>query len=176
MCASFFEGTEGAGMVFRASQAVLSGVSLAAVSSACSSLSPQVGERQAECIDVDSNPSVSVSFARTIRPWMNRSADAPKGHGCVACHLAGASEHIGVDIGGLDLTTLASLRRGGVTSGTSIVVPYKPCESALIQKLRGDYVAAPVRMPKDGPAYWPDEWIQTVSDWIAEGAMGADTE
>jgi hypothetical protein len=143
---------------------------------ACGALDPKAGPASAPCVDADSNPDMPVSFALTIRPWMNRSANDPVGHGCKTCHYSTASDPKGIEIGGLDLTTLASLRRGGVTSGASIVVPGRPCESALVQKLRGDYVAAPVRMPKDGPPYWPPSWIQTVSDWIAEGAQGADDE
>jgi hypothetical protein len=34
----------------------------------------------------------------------------------------------------------------------------------------------PARMPRDGPPYWTPVWIQAVSDWIAEGALGADDE
>jgi hypothetical protein len=143
---------------------------------ACGSLDPQVGEEQPACRDVDSNPNVNVSFAKTIRPFMNRSATDPVGHGCKACHYSTESNHLGLDIGGLDLATLGSLRRGGVTTSTSIVIPGKPCESGLLQKLRGTYAAMPARMPKDGPPYWTPVWIQDVSDWIAEGAQGADDE
>jgi hypothetical protein len=153
----------------------LASVALTTVA-ACGALDANVGPASARCVDADSNPDVSVSFAATIRPWMNRSAQDPEGHGCKACHYTTATNPTGIEIGGLDLTTLASLRRGGVTSGANIVVPGRPCESALVQKLRGDYGPVPVRMPKDGPPYWPSLWIQAVSDWIAEGAHGADDE
>jgi hypothetical protein len=121
---------------------------------ACGGLDPQTGAFAATCVDADSNPSVPVSFAATIRPWMDRSATDPRAHGCKACHYPSAPDPQGIQIGGLDLSTLSSLRRGGVTSGTNIVIPGKPCESVLVQKLR----------------------VQTVSDWIAEGAQGADDD
>jgi hypothetical protein len=143
---------------------------------ACGSLDPQVGEMLPACRDVDSNPNVSVSFGTTIRPWMNHSAQDPTGHGCKACHYSTESTHLGLDLSGLDLSTLGQLRRGGVTSGTNIVIPGKPCESALLQKLRGTYSVMPARMPRDGPPYWTPVWMQAVSDWIAEGALGADDE
>lgn len=143
---------------------------------ACGDLDPQEGPPTAACVDADSNPNVSVSFSATIRPWIDQSASDSTAHGCKACHYATSPDPLGIQIGGLDLTTLTSLRRGGVTSGTNIVIPGKPCESVLVQKLRGDYGAAPARMPKDGPPYWPSSWVQAVSDWIAEGAQGADDE
>jgi hypothetical protein len=117
-----------------------------------------------------------VSFANDIRPLMNREPHDPAGHGCYACHYSTEPMHPGIDLGGLDLATLGALRRGGVTSGASIAIAGKPCESAIVQKLQGDYAATPVRMPKDGPPYWSDAEIQLVIDWIAEGAKGADTE
>jgi hypothetical protein len=151
---------------------------------ACGSLDPQVGEMMPPCRDVDTNPNpcvdsspnACVSFGKTIRPWMNHSATDPTGHGCKACHYSTESTHLGLDLSGLDLSTLGSLRRGGVTTGTNIVIPGKPCESPLLQKLRGTYAVMPARMPRDGPPYWTNLWIQTVSNWIAEGALGADDE
>ena len=83
--------------------------------------------------------------------------------------------HIGTDLGGLDFTTLKSLREGGGTSGRNIIIPGKPDDSALVQKLRGTY-AYGTRMPKNGPPFWSDADMKVVSDWIAEGARGADDE
>ncbi len=160
----------------RVGGALVQVVFASAAVAACSSVDPQVGPAQAACVDADSNPNAKVSFAAVIRPWMNRGTNDSFANGCSTCHYSNAADPLGIQIGGLDLTTLGSLRRGGRTSGDRIVVPGKPCESVLVQKLRGNYPAAPVRMPKDGPPYWSDKWIQAVSDWIAEGAEGADDE
>ncbi|MCL2450528.1 MAG: hypothetical protein FWD17_16390 [Polyangiaceae bacterium] len=164
-------------MIGRLSRAAFGpGLFCAATFAACGEAVPETGTLAPACVDADSDPTADVPFASMIRPWMDRSETDPLAHGCKRCHYASAPEPMGIELGGLDMTTLASLRRGGRTSGTNIVIPGKPCESVLVQKLRGDYGAAPARMPKDGPPYWPDNWIQAVSDWIAEGAHGADDD
>jgi hypothetical protein len=141
----------------------------------CSFLEPEQGTLRPACVDADSNPDASVDFGRDIRPLMNRSATDATGHGCIACHYSTESHHTCLDITGLDMATLGAIRRGGHTTGASIIVPGKPCESALVRKLQGDYPVG-VQMPKDGPAYWSHSQIQLVADWIAEGASGADSE
>jgi len=145
---------------------------LAALAS-CSALDPQVGPAAATCSDVDSDPTHPVSFANDIRPLMNRNDTDPTGHGCIVCHYSTQPSHPCTDVSGLDLATLGALRRGGVTSASTIVIPGKPCESALVQKLQGDYFVG-LPMPKDGPPSWSQEQIQLVIDWIAEGAAGND--
>ncbi|HEX8792858.1 MAG TPA: hypothetical protein VF765_18055 [Polyangiaceae bacterium] len=141
----------------------------------CSYLDPQNGPELVACTDVDSRPDAPVDFQRDIRPLIQRSNTDPTGHGCVACHDSTRPEHSCLDATGLDTSTLGGIRKGGHTTGTSIIVPGKPCESALVQKLVGDYPVG-VQMPKDGPAYWSQSQIQLVKDWIAEGANGADSE
>ncbi len=140
----------------------------------CSYLDPEQGTLRAGCVDADSNPAATVDFERDIRPLMNRSATDATGHGCIACHYSTQPHHTCTDITGLDMATLGALRHGGHLTGTSIVVPGKPCESALVQKLQGVYPVG-VQMPKDGPPYWTPSQIQLVIDWIAEGAQGADS-
>jgi len=152
------------------------GVAVAVVAlAACSALDPQVGPPAAACSDVDSDPDTPVSFAKDIRPLMDRSATDPSGHGCITCHYSTQPSHLCTDISGLDLATLGALRRGGATSASTIVIPGKPCESALVQKLQGDYFVG-LQMPKDGPPFWSQAEIQLVIDWIAEGATGDDDE
>ena len=142
----------------------------------CSYLEPEQGALRANaCVDADSNPDAPVDFARDIRPLMNRSATDPTGHGCIVCHYSTQSSHMCLDITGLDMATLGAMRRGGHTTGTDIIIPGKPCESALVKKLLGVYPVG-VQMPKDGPPYWTQSQIQLVFDWIAEGANGADSE
>jgi hypothetical protein len=101
---------------------------------------------------------------------MDRPSSKTDPKGCKPCHYNTESSHNGIDLAGLDLTTLGDLRVGGGSSGTRIVVPGKPDESALVQALRGQY-AYSNRMPKNGP-YWTDDEIQKVVDWIADGAKG----
>lgn len=141
----------------------------------CSYLDPQEGPLRVACVDGDSNPDAAVDFGRDIRPLMNRSATDPTGHGCIACHYSTEPHHSCLDATGLDMATLGAIRRGGHNTGTSIIIPGKPCESALVQKLQGDYPIG-VQMPKDGPPYWTQSQIRLVMDWIAEGANGADDE
>lgn len=116
-----------------------------------------------------------ISFAKDIRPLMNRTNTDATGHGCKQCHYSTEPSHVGLDLAGLDLSTLGKLRKGGGTSGKGIVVPFDSKGSAIVQKLKGTY-AFGTRMPKDGPAFWRDEDIQKVVDWIDQGAEGADDE
>ncbi|CAN5716114.1 hypothetical protein BH11MYX3_BH11MYX3_33720 [soil metagenome] len=105
----------------------------------------------------DSNPMVSVSFAHDIRPITTKSPG-----GC-SCHASNATS-------GFNLGSYDSLRRGGNISGTRIIVPGKPCESILLQKLG---LAPPygARMPYNGPPYLSAAELVLVRDWIAEGAL-----
>jgi hypothetical protein len=105
----------------------------------------------------DSNPMVSVSFARDIRPLLGKS---PGGCGCHASNSASS----------FNLGTYESLRRGGLNSGTRIIVPGKPCDSILAQKLG---LAPPfgARMPYNGPPFYSAAELTLVRDWIAEGAL-----
>lgn len=132
---------------------------------------PEAGETEDGTVDPG-----GVSFARDIRPLMNRpSKGDPTGRGCKSCHYHTEASHIGLDLGGLDLATLGSLRLGGGSSGRRIVVAGKPGESVIVQALLGQYPYAN-RMPKNGNPYWSDGEIQVVRDWISQGAKGADDE
>jgi mono/diheme cytochrome c family protein len=164
---------------------------------ACTFLEPEVGSENAVCdggcsaaeaaatteagagADADAASFIDgkllVSFARDIRPIFDRLSGDPRGPGCASCHYRSAVDPIGIQRGGLDLTTLGSLRMGGVTSGATIVVAGRPDDSAIVQKLRGTYFTGK-RMPYDGPPYLTDAEIQIVADWIAQGAVGADSE
>lgn len=113
-----------------------------------------------------------VSFARDIRPLMSRGDAGP--HGCMRCHYRSGQDPQGIELGGLDLTTLGDLRKGGVSSKQSIVVPGNPEASALLLKLQGRYPRG-ARMPKDR-APWSEAEIALVRRWIAEGARGTDDQ
>jgi len=105
----------------------------------------------------DSNPGAAVSFSHDVRPLTTRS---PGGCGC---HQASTTS-------GFNLGSYESLRRGGMISGTHIIVPGDPCASILVQKLG---LAPPFgsRMPYNGPPYFSATELQLVRDWIAEGAQ-----
>lgn len=140
----------------------------------CGDIEPLVGaQRTSEGGVIDD--AATVSFARDIRPILNRLPSDPAGPGCKLCHYRTQATHVGLDLGGLDLTTLGSLREGGGTSGSKIVVPGHPEESAIIQKLKGTYPFG-TRMPKSGPPFLSEAEIDLISTWIAQGAKGADDE
>lgn len=166
------------------------GVIAALALTACSGLDPASGkyyvEPPDETIDAGSEDGTSedgasvepgqISFAHDIRPLMNRPGKGdPSGRGCKSCHYNTEASHTGLDLGGLDLTTLGLLRQGGGSSGRRIVVAGKPAESVLVQALRGQY-AFSARMPKNGNPYWTEDEIKIVETWIAQGAKGADDE
>lgn len=139
---------------------------LIALAGCLDELGPDVGAKQFNaCNDADSDPTTDISFERDIRQGIIAS---PAIH-CAKCHTPGGATPIGLQIGGLDLSSYATLMRGGVHSATTIVLPGRPCESTIVQKIG----AAPpfgARMPKDGPPYLVAAEAQIIVDWIAEGA------
>jgi hypothetical protein len=137
----------------------------------CTVIEPEVGERLTACVDADSNPAAAVDFKTQIRPIMSGMVPGPRP--CANCHYHSTGTMDGIVATGLDLETLRSLKKGGRNTADDIVVPGKPCESAIVKKLRGTYDGA--RMPKGGP-FWSVEQTQLMVDWIFEGAHGADTD
>jgi len=133
----------------------------------CEELRPDVGPAvQDLCVDEDSDPGTSVQFGRDIVDGIF----ARDLTGCHQCHRPTAPTPLGFEVGGLDLTDAASLQEGGVVSGSDIVIPGRPCESILLQKVG----AAPPfggRMPLNGPPFLNDDERQLIHDWIAEGAL-----
>jgi len=140
----------------------------------CDELDPETGELRMACVDADSDPGKRVVFSTDIRPLLNGDVEGTRG--CKGCHYAtdttGSRE--GFFQTNLDLETLRTIRLGGRnTPPDRVVVPGKPCSSALVQKLQGTFGDA--RMPRGGP-FWEPAKIQLVIDWIAEGAEGGDDE
>lgn len=145
-------------------------VAALATAAGCS-LVPDVGPRLAgdaadasddaagSCDNTDSRPSGQpVSFINDIQPLISR------GMGGCGCHLNGTKP------GGLDLSSLSTLRMGGFNSGPQIIVAGDPCSSILYQKL-SDTPPFGSRMPRSGPPFWTTEELQLLHDWIAEGAI-----
>ena len=146
-------------------------LALAAAMTSCGWLEPELGAP----LEAGVPDGPEIVFGRDIRPLMDRGPEDPSGHGCKACHYSTEPSHIGTDVTGLDLSTLGSLRKGGVDTQSNIVVPYSPEASALVQKLRGTFGEG-ARMPKDGPPYWSESDIALVEQWIAQGGKGDDSE
>ncbi len=133
-----------------------------AIATGCSEFEPAVGALQADsCSDTAIAPSTQVSYAADVVPIFEKH--------CYECH-APAPGAIGVEIGGLDLTSYQSLRAGGTVSGANIVIDGSPCESVLYQKVSPGPPFGN-RMPLDGPPYLDAADLQTIHDWIAEGAL-----
>ncbi len=149
-----------AGAAFAPSVAVVAVV-------ACAQLEPDVGPLLANaCDNADTQPGATVSFAIQIRPLLNRPLAMA---GC-GCHMPSAGgPGTAIQLSGLDLSSLASLRAGGLTSGTRIVVPGAPCASIIYLKVDE---APPFgsRMPLGGPPFLTQDEIGLLHDWIAEGA------
>lgn len=122
---------------------------------------PQVGAPLSQrCLDEDSDPATDVSYAEVVEIFDEY---------CFRCHTPTGRVPIGVEVGGLDLSTYDTLRAGGVVGRADVVIPARPCSSVLIQKLR----AAPpfgARMPLNGPPFVEEAEIQLLADWVAEGA------
>jgi hypothetical protein len=128
-------------------------------------LGPPVGSPlRATCDGTDSDPDVDVRFETEIRLGVFDRSDVH----CTRCHTPGGESPIGLQVGGLDLSSLTTLRAGGVQGGDAIIRQDDPCASVLIQKLG----AAPpfgARMPLDGPPYVTATDL-LILDWIVEGA------
>jgi hypothetical protein len=140
-------------------------IAVLAALTGCLAYEPDVGAKLAgSCDDTDSDPEVDVSFAVHIRPLLVRMDG-----GC-SCHLptSGGGLGTGTVLSGLDLGSMASLRRGGLSSGGRIVVADEPCSSVLYLKV-SDTPPYGSRMPLGGVPMNPDE-LRLLHDWIAEGA------
>jgi hypothetical protein len=146
-------------------------VVLACALPACG-LEPDVGPLVAgTCDNADTNPEVSVSFSQQIRPVLNRVPTPTQPDPGCSCHLPTAGgPGIGILASGLNLGSLSSLRAGGRTSGSAIVIAGDPCGSMLYQKVDG---APPFgsRMPLGGPPFLNQQDLALLHDWIAEGAL-----
>lgn len=143
-------------------------ICLAMLAAGCAEeLRPDVGMPTGElCFDEDSDPDTPVRFQRDIvEVIFSREMT-----GCFQCHRPAAPTPLGFEVGGLDLSTATTLRAGGVVSGDDIVVPGRPCESILFQKV-GPGAPFGGRMPLNGPPFLNDEERLLIHDWIAEGAL-----
>lgn len=139
---------------------------LAAAAGCVVDVIPDVGpELAGTCDSADSDPETDVSFARELRPLFDR----PRMMGGCSCHTPTNGMPSGIELGGLSLGSVQSLRQGGRNSGAGIIVPGDPCSSVLVQKL-GETPPFGARMPLDGPSYLSASERQLIHDWIAEGA------
>ncbi|GEM_PF-3171204 len=108
------------------------------------------------CDNSDSDPQIDVSFSRDLRPLMLRVPG-----GCFPCHLSRTTS-------GLDVSSYALFRRGGMNTGTNIIIDFDPCNSILLKKI-GRTPPFGSRMPLAPPQFTDAEQL-LFRDWIAEGA------
>jgi cytochrome c553 len=104
-----------------------------------------------------------VSFANDVQPLLKAK--------CYGCHnpttLGGRSETGGAK---LDLTTVEGFERGGVSG--KLVEPGKPTESLLFVRITGS--DGKPQMPLGFPPFSAEQ-IQTIRDWITQGASTKET-
>jgi hypothetical protein len=112
------------------------------------------------CVNEDSNPEVEVQYNRDIREGIL------KPRGCVQCHTEGE----GLEEGKLNMSTYETLRNGGEYSGMTIIIPFDPCNSFIVEKVGPGPYSKGSRMPKEGRDLNEFEQ-QLLFDWIAEGAL-----
>ncbi|MBX2810376.1 MAG: hypothetical protein KTR25_01140 [Myxococcales bacterium] len=133
------------------------------VSVACD---PELGDNVAtRCVNEDSDPSKDVAFRADILSIFEGKSGVVN----CSCHFPDEVDPIGIEIGGLDLSSYEQLRQGGNNSRENIVIEGLPCESYLLQKL-GPNPPFGSRMPFDGPPMLGLRSRQLIADWIAEGA------
>lgn len=97
--------------------------------------------------------AAAVSYAKTIKPLLDAK--------CAGCHGAGAKK------AGLDVTSIASLKKGGREAGPG-VVPGKPNQSSIVLYIEGKKKPQmPMRQKPLTPAQQ-----QSIRAWIAAGAKG----
>lgn len=121
---------------------------------------PTVDSGSTGCADLDSDKSHDVSFTTDIMNGIFAR------YRCKNCHTGGGD---GRSQSELDLSTYATLRRGGGRSGAAIIIDGMPCESILYQKT----TAQPPfgrRMPRESSTYLSQADAHLLNDWIFEGA------
>jgi mono/diheme cytochrome c family protein len=93
---------------------------------------------------------------------------------CAYCHSPGNAGDgaVGVDLSSPEASFNTLVNIKAVPPSTLMRVdPDHPELSYLINKLTGNGMASGSRMPYDGPPYLSDQQIQTISDWITNGAQ-----
>jgi hypothetical protein len=134
----------------------------AAVAGGCiDALDPKTGPAiAARCVDDDSDPGASVSFAKDIQPIFDMR--------CKFCHYPTGGAPIGLETTGLDLSSHAAVLAGAAAG--PVVVAGQPCASILYEKVSpGPPFGS--RMPLNGPPFLTDAQLQLIHDWIAEGGL-----
>lgn len=102
--------------------------------------------------DVTGTVQTEISFSADIQPIFNKN--------CTSCHGTN---------GGVDLRTYNALMNSvGFSYGNKVVVPRKPDESGLVDKIEPNPQFG-ARMPSE-TGLSGDE-IQTIRAWILEGAL-----
>lgn len=101
--------------------------------------------------EIDPQAAKSVSYFKDVRPVLERH--------CVECHSSDERK------AEFEVSSVETLLTKGRRFGPG-VVPFRPDESAVVQRIKGDI--AP-QMPKDGKPLTEDE-LHVIRQWIAAGA------
>ena len=101
---------------------------------------------------VAEDKATAVSFRAQVAPVLVRA--------CLGCHNDAKAE------GGLNLATVAGLRKGGKASGTDVVIPGDASASELVESVKPD--ASP-RMPYKLPPLSEAD-VRTLAAWVDQGA------
>jgi len=143
-------------------------VLFAATTSACiDAFEPETGPLlQAPCDNQDSDPERAIHYREDIFEGIFSRPEIA----CVRCHTPAGETPFGVQETGFDLSSYASLRRGGDRTGSAIVIDGDACSSLLVQKV-GPAPPLGSRMPLSGPPYLSPTDEQVLRDWIIEGAQ-----
>ena len=107
--------------------------------------------------EIDPALAAQVSYTRQVKPVFANN--------CMDCHSADERK------GGLDVSSVRNLMKGGKKAGPAIV-PGQPDESPLVQHLRG--LREP-QMPKGNPALSEEE-VHLIRQWIFAGAKDDSAE
>jgi hypothetical protein len=114
------------------------------------------GEKKTVAINIrpiDPKEAAKVTYKRDIKPLLVNA--------CVECHST--EDHKG----GLDVTSIAAMKKGGKKAGPSII-PGKPDDSPIVKYIRG--LADGPQMPKGEPELSEGD-LHLIRSWIAAGAL-----
>lgn len=102
---------------------------------------------------IDPKAAAKVSYSRDIKPILSSACDE--------CHSA--DDHKG----GFDISTPATLRKGGKKGGAGFI-PGRPDDSSIVKYIRG--LAAGPQMPK-GETPLTENDLHLIRSWIAAGSV-----
>ncbi len=88
---------------------------------------------------------------------------------CIACHAGAAAPQGLILTDGLAFDALVSVPSTQIPE-LDLVTPGDAEQSYLVQKVRGDSTIVGGQMPRNGPPFLSTEQINTIIDWVNDGA------